>query len=376
MTPQAKRGDIRYFETGAGASIFQLPLEAFPGFWVHAYLVMTGDFRILIDAGSGLGTSPDDLNAGLESVSAATSGRFDPGGLTHILVTHGHLDHFGGLLQLASESKARIGIHGLDRRTVANFEERIVVTCRRLQRYFVEAGVNSELADRLLAMYLLPKSAVHSVRVDFTFEQVGMQVGPIRVLHTPGHCAGQVVMRLGNVLFSSDHVLSSITPHQAPEQLTLNTGLRHYLQSLETTGRWAGDVNLILGGHGEPFFDLRTRLAEIRESHRQRLIAILELLQDPSTTAAVSERLFGETSGYNTLLALEETGAHIEYLYQHGLLRLANLLEVERQNDPVPLMYQVLEPGEAADRLEYLLGAPTGNDSGLSAGQKGEKLHV
>ncbi len=35
------------------------------------------------------------------------------------------------------------------------------------------------------------------------------------------------------------------------------------------------------------------------------------------------------------LLALEETGAHIEYLYQRGELAVANLEEVERAQHPV-----------------------------------------
>ena len=52
--------EVRTFETGSGALIFQLPLEAFPGFWTHAYLVLVDDselgpMRVLIDTGSGFG---------------------------------------------------------------------------------------------------------------------------------------------------------------------------------------------------------------------------------------------------------------------------------------------------------------------------------
>jgi hypothetical protein len=39
------------------------------------------------------------------------------------------------------------------------------------------------------------------------------------------------------------------------------------------------------------------------------------------------------------LLALEETGAHVEYLYQRGFLGIDNLVEYESCLDCVPLKY-------------------------------------
>ena len=33
--------------------------------------------------------------------------------------------------------------------------------------------------------------------------------------------------------------------------------------------------------------------------------------------------------GYTILLALEETGAHVEYLYQRGFLELLNINDIE-----------------------------------------------
>ena len=47
------------------------------------------------------------------------------------------------------------------------------------------------------------------------------------------------------------------------------------------------------------------------------------------------KRLFGPRAGYTRLLALEEAGAHVEYLFQRGELRIANLEDVTRENNPV-----------------------------------------
>jgi hypothetical protein len=50
--------------------------------------------------------------------------------------------------------------------------------------------------------------------------------------------------------------------------------------------------------------------------------------------------LFGETHGYNVLLALEEAGAHVEYLYQRGELGIENLQELAGSSGPVPIHYR------------------------------------
>jgi hypothetical protein len=45
--------------------------------------------------------------------------------------------------------------------------------------------------------------------------------------------------------------------------------------------------------------------------------------------------LFGKVGSYHVLLALEEAGAHVEYLYQRGELAAANLDEIQRDERPI-----------------------------------------
>jgi glyoxylase-like metal-dependent hydrolase (beta-lactamase superfamily II) len=263
--------------------------------------------------------------------------------LTHILITHGHIDHFGGLSYVRPRTAALLGVHELDLRNLTNYEERLAVSSRRLSEFLLEAGVPADKLSGLLEMYRITKSLHHSVRVDFTYEAAGMRLGPFEFLHVPGHCAGHVVIRLHDVLFSGDHVLEETSPHQSPEHLTLSTGLEHYLRSLDALKVWAGDtVRLTLGGHKAPITDLPGRIEAIKALHRERLDKALLLMKDPHTIREVSQALFGEVHGYNTLLALEEAGAHVEYLYQRGLLGIANLSELETAAGPVPISYQCL----------------------------------
>lgn len=336
---------VQGFNTTQGWQIFQLPLEAYPGFWVYAYLVVGEDYCVLVDTGSGFGVCNQNLEEGFKSAGELLGREIGLADLTHVFLTHGHIDHLGGLPYIHSRSQAKIGVHELDLRSVINPDEQIALVARRLEDFLTEAGVSENLRGELVNLYRAIKLDYTPVQVDFTYEEAGMQVGPFEFLHVPGHCPGQVVIRLDDVLFSGDHVLSEISPHQAPERLLLNTGLGHYLKSLETLENWDTNFRLVLGGHNPPITDLPKRLGEIREVHRQRLDKILEILVEPHTITEVSKILFEEVYGYNVLLALEETGAHVEYLCQRGMLRIENLSELEKMNDHIPILYQTLEHG-------------------------------
>ncbi|HWQ84412.1 MAG TPA: MBL fold metallo-hydrolase [Anaerolineales bacterium] len=333
-----------------------MPLELFPGFWGYAYLVLVDlpgspSMQVLIDSGSGLDSSNEHLEAGLQAVSEVVDLPVGLPDLTHVLITHGHIDHFGGLSYIRPRSQAEFGVHELDWRIVANYEERLVVAARRLEGFLIEAGINPERRSAMLDLYQLTKGLYRSVDADFTYEACGMRVGPFELLHVPGHCAGHVVIRLDDVLFSGDHILSEISPHQSPERITLSTGLSHYLHSLSALRSWGQGIELVLGGHRAPVDSLEQRIAEIESLHHQRLNQVLDILRQPGTVSDVSQALFGKVHGYNVLLAVEEAGAHVEYLYQHGRLAIENLSEVENNPTPIPIVYRLLSGPKCSEAL-------------------------
>jgi glyoxylase-like metal-dependent hydrolase (beta-lactamase superfamily II) len=338
--------EVRQFESSGGGRIFQIPMQEFPGLSGYAYLVLleddSGVYRVLIDSGSGFGESNQQLEAGLQTISQRIGEPLGFPDLTHILITHGHIDHFGGLTYVRPRTPALIGIHELDVRNLTSYEERLTVVARRLNEFLLEAGASETRRSQLIERYMMTKSLSHSVRVDFTFEEAGMRLGPFEMLHVPGHCAGHVVIRLHDVLFSGDHVLQDISPHQSPEQLTLSTGLDHYLKSLKLLRGWANGIRLTLCGHKDPIMDLYGRIEAIQQLHAERLQSVLDLLERPLTVMEVSQALFGEVHGYNALLAVEEAGAHVEYLYQRGQLGIDNLEELESNPTPAPIRYRRL----------------------------------
>ncbi len=333
---------IERFESSSGARIYRIPAEVFPGFIAYCYVVLDSGLPTLVDTGSGYGSSDEHLLQGLDGLRTDFGEALQLTDIRRILITHGHIDHFGGLAAALEYTHAQVGIHELDRRVLTAYEERVVVASKDVRVYLERAGVRPDLRAGLMEMYQFGKQHVRSVNVDISLSEDAPLDG-MRFVHVPGHCPGQVCILLGDVLLSADHILAKTTPHQAPESITLYTGLGHYLESLDKVRRIDG-IRLALGGHEEPIADVYGRIDAIQASHQRKLERVLDIIKEggqPCTISDISKAMYPDRHGYDVLLALEEVGAHVEYLYQHGRLAVCNLDEVEREDNP-PLKYGVI----------------------------------
>ncbi|HEY1013207.1 MAG TPA: MBL fold metallo-hydrolase [Herpetosiphonaceae bacterium] len=321
------RPDVARHATASGVRIYALPLEVFPKFWGNCYLVLADGVATLVDSGSGLGNSHEHLLEGFAAVRERWGESITPADLRRIVITHGHIDHFGGLKLLRGETDAPITMHASDRRVVANYEGRRALAAQSLGSFLVRAGVDEPQRAALLKMYAWSKGVFEAMPVAETVEDGDRIDGLMEVIHAPGHCPGQICLRIENVLLSADHVLARTSPHLAPETIAPGTGLDHYLAALRVVGRLSG-IELTLGGHEEPIADLPGRLASLFASHERKLARMLDLFRaGPLTIAEISAQVYRNLQGYDELLALEEVGAHIEYLYLRGELRIANVDE-------------------------------------------------
>jgi glyoxylase-like metal-dependent hydrolase (beta-lactamase superfamily II) len=321
------------FETSSGVNIHRIPVEAFPGFWAYTYLVQNIADNYLIDCGSGTESSHTDLLNGLKQAG------LQPSDLTHILLTHAHIDHYGGLSQLHSLTNAQIGVHELDLQTVSHHEARLALTSRRLASFLAEAGLAKETRDQLLNIYRFTKAIYRSVPIDFTYEAMDMRVGPFEIIHLPGHCPGHVAIRLEDIIFCGDMVVEGVTPHLSPESISPYNGLDHYLESLNRFQHWAKDARLILNGHDEAITDLPAKIEVTHRNLIRRMSKAVQALSEPLTVAEVCVAVYGETGGYNQLLVIEKAGAYMEYFYERGMIEITNPDEVEQG---MPIRYQRL----------------------------------
>lgn len=341
MSPEKKDTDtpgkkqVTRYQASGGVKIYCIPVQSFPNHFTNVYLVLAGDVVGLIDLGSGWGESNAELVKGVEEIRERFNEKVTLMDIDVLLITHGHMDHFGSLSFFRSQSRARVGVHELDVRQIINFEETILVVARDIRLFLKTVGISAKAQKTLMEMYKAFKNLLTSVPLDFHLSERDAPVeGVFRVFHAPGHCPGQVCIQVEDVLFTGDHLLSDITPHQSPETISRFTGLDHYLTSLRKIKAIQG-LKTAFGGHQRVMKDPYGRIEEIEAFHQQRLNQVLEACHEPRTIKQISNHLFDPVSGYTVLLALEEAAAHVEYLFQRGRLAIHNLEDLEQKTNPV-----------------------------------------
>lgn len=330
---------IRKFTSSGGVDVYKLPVEAFPKHFTNCYLVML-DPIVLIDTASGWEDSNKNLEEAFEHLRENFDEQVRIEDIGRIILTHGHIDHFGGLHFVRDRCGAEVGIHSLDRSVLQNFNERLIVSAHNLNVFLKRSGLSDKSVARLVDMNKWSKDTFKPCSVDFVIGEGAVLDTPLVAYHVPGHCPGQICLQLHDLLFTADHILSHVTPNQSPESITRYNGLGHYMESLDTVHDLDG-IRVGLGGHELEVEDVSARAFDTLKFHEARLEKTLDALKEPKTVADTSLALFGERKNYDVLLAMLEAGAHLEYLYERGEVYAVNAEQVETAEHPV-LLYQAV----------------------------------
>lgn len=326
----------QYITRGA-IRVYRMESQALPHLRAAVYLVLTDDFSpTLIDAGSGELTSSEEILAGLESVSSDYGERFEPTDIQTILLTHAHIDHFGGANRLARELNTRVMCHRFEARMVESYSERAAVANVRYEQFLRESGVDSERVGGVLRGFNFLPGRVRSTPLARRFSD-GERFGPFCVHHFPGHSAGHAAYEVGDFLISGDLILAKTLTQIWPERIMPMTGLVRYLESVEKLRRLAerrresGRELTILAGHESPITDVFKRIElVVKSTHRRnaRLLEILERGAEPMTVFELSKRLYLTTHESRTFFAVCDTAARLEYLQLCGRVAAANYDEL------------------------------------------------
>lgn len=187
------------------------------GLCSNIYVFVEDDKISLVDAGSGI--SPNRIAPQLEQLDLRIER------IVKVVLTHGHLDHIGGLAEIWEHFKPHVFIHERD-------------------------------SDAL--------RSVGIERADFLHDGDVIQLGTrtLIVLHTPGHTSGGICLHDNEMILSGDTVF----PGGYFGRTDLPSGnWQELLGSLERLDRL--DVRIMLPGHGEPLFsDASSHLKLARKS--------------------------------------------------------------------------------------------------------------
>ncbi len=247
--------------------------------------ILGKDKLAIIDPGPD---NPDHLAALLDAIAGRP--------VTHILVTHTHLDHS----PLARPLSDAVGA---------------------LVYAFGNSGAGrSEIMSQLAAEGLTGGGE----GIDRTFEpdvilrdgdMIDFPPKPITALHTPGHIGNHLCFRWADVIFTGDHIMGWSTSLVSPPDGDLTDFMRSCdrLQNMP--------ARIYYPGHGASVTDPKARLAWLIAHRRNREAQIIKALADGSATVSTLTKVVYTDVAQGLLPAAERNVfAHLIDLAGRGIV--------------------------------------------------------
>jgi glyoxylase-like metal-dependent hydrolase (beta-lactamase superfamily II) len=301
-----------------------LPFDALRA--VNVYALDDPDGVVLIDSGWAMDQTEKALAEGLRHLGC------DLTDIAQIAVTHAHGDHYTQATRLREAFGSRVRLGRGEQASIERLIEgdsgfsdrgdqlRRYGAAELLERLEQWAG---QRHDRVELPWAPPDAWLDDG------DEIPLVNRTLDVIATPGHTQGHVVLRdaPAGLLFSGDHILPHITPSIGFEAVVTATPLRDYLESLRLVKDLPDTV--LLPAHGPPTPSVHRRVDELLAHHEVRLAAAYREVQRGASTAyqvagalrwTRRERTLDDLDIFNQLLAVTETGAHLDVLVLQGEL--------------------------------------------------------
>ena len=297
----------------------EVPLPNSPLKELNSYVIKGDDRDLVIDTGFNRTVCCEAMQAGFETLDV------DPA-RADFLITHMHADHSGLVQRLASPTSTIY---------FSRIDARVYDKGASWQPMVDYAGINGFPADELMkalhnhpGFKYSPKEIPALTLID---DGTLIEIGGYRLscLRTPGHTQGHICLYDADkkLLFSGDHILFDITPHIESWSYQVNA-LADYLASLDRV--YDLPVDIVLPGHRSFFSDMRGRIDELKEHHRQRAEEVLVVLGKDAKTAYdiaggmtwdIDCESWEEFPIAQKWFATGETIAHLRYLEGEGRIQ-------------------------------------------------------
>ena len=233
---------------------------------------------------------PDDprhLAALVSAIGGAT--------VSHIVVTHSHLDHSPLAAPLAARTGATVWAFGRSD------------TGRSAVMQALVAGGYDGGGEGVDTRF----DPDHRVADG---EIIDTPAGPLQVLHTPGHMGNHICLRWGDCVFSGDLVMGWATSLVSPPDGDIADFMTSCVR-LRDVG-----AAVLHPGHGAPVTDPAARIDWLIAHRRERRAQVLLALARPATVAELTAAIYTDVSPSLWPIAARNVFAQLVELVGAGLV--------------------------------------------------------
>ncbi len=231
--------------------------------------------------------------------------------VSHILVTHAHLDHSPLARPLAEATGAPVLAFGDASAGRSALMERLAAEGGIEGGEGVDAGFTPDIA--------LADGA-----------EIAGDGFRLTAIHTPGHFGNHLSFRWGDAVFCGDHVMGWSSSLVSPPDGDMGA----YMASL---ARLAGlGARRLYSGHGDPVDDAAGRIAELAAHRRAREAAIrAALCEGPAGAADLARRIYTDTPPALLRAASRNVLAHLLDLTERKLAEPVGALSAQTRFRPL-----------------------------------------
>jgi len=246
--------------------------------------------------------------------------------IDQIVITHGHIDHYGAADHIVKKSGGRtvVAAHQED---IQRIETGMEVSRKTILDFYRLVGIPDIHIRSWQLMSTAMNAMADNCSVDIVLtEGVTLQLGDYtgKVISTPGHSNGSVCIFFDKekMLFSGDHILGHITPNafvilDEKEDLPIRRSQEEFYASLSKIEALQPPV--VYPAHGKIIYDLDMVAGFYRKCFFERRDKILSILDSGEKNVyKIARKLFPEIGGprlpLDIYLAVSEVYTHVQML--------------------------------------------------------------
>ena len=283
---------------------------------INFYLVKDGHSLFLIDAGV------NDENCWQALNKTLVQNRLTLKDITHILLTHHHLDHVGLVNRIVAEHPIPVYAHSLSFPRLRRDDAFMKMRIEFFSKLYEEMGCGEAGIDQV--NYL--KQAViknKSQKIDCDlYELTGDHFQSFDLVAFPGHAPDQIgfYQKEQKRLFSGDLLINHISSNALIEPDPFGERMKSLTEHADSYKKCLSlDVDILYSGHGEPITNykeiIEKRLNGI-ERKAEKFLAIIA--SGKSTGSDIAKEYYKETYTRQFSLVMSEVIGHLDYLEMQG----------------------------------------------------------